>query len=132
MLRSDGSIVGGIEWDYDVVTRVTAQPIDPKPLTLRGGIFAQVANRMRQEVGYNYWSRNIEIRRSNTLVDGITLKVTGETDVGHPYGGFLSMQGCANITLRNCLIDGHKTYQTIGAAGKPVSMGTYGYQASDV
>jgi len=132
ILRKDGSIVGGIEWDYDVVTRVTAQPIDPKPLTLRGGIFTQLANRMRQEVGYNYWSRNIEIRRSNTVVDGITLKITGETDVGHPYGGFLSMQDCANITLRNCLIDGHKTYQTIGAAGKPVSMGTYGYQASDV
>lgn len=132
ILRKDGSISGDIEWDYDAVTRVTAQPIDSKPLTLRGGIFTQIANRMRQEKGYNYWSRNIEIRRSNTVVDGITLKITGETDVGHPYGGFLNMQGCANITLRNCLIDGHKTYQTIGAAGKQVSMGTYGYQASDV
>lgn len=132
ILRKDGSISGDIEWDYDVVTRVTAAPIDPEPLVLRGGVFTQIANRMRQETGYNYWSRNIEIRRSNTEVDGVTLKITGETDVGHPYGGFLNIQGCANITLRNCVIDGHKTYQTIGAAGKPVSMGSYGYLASDV
>lgn len=132
ILRKDGSITGDIEWDYETVTRVTAQPIDTGRLVLRGGVFTQIANRMRQPEGYNYWGRNIEIRRSNTQVDGITLKITGETDVGHPYGGFLSIQGCANITLRNCVIDGHKTYKTLGAAGKPVSMGTYGYHASEV
>jgi hypothetical protein len=132
ILRKDGSIVGDIAWDYEVVTRVIAQPIDPEPLVLRGGAFTQLANRMRQEVGYNYWSRNIEICRSNTEVVGITLDITGETDVGHPYHGFLDVQDCAHITLRNCVIDGHKTYQTIGSAGKPVSMGSYGYLASDV
>jgi hypothetical protein len=132
ILRKDGSITGGIDWDYDVVTSVTAQPIDPEQLVLRGGVFTQIANRMRQEVGYNYWSRNIEIRRSNTLVDGITLDITGETEVGHPYGGFLHIQGCADITLRNCVIDGRKTYQTIGSAGEPVSMGSYGYLADEV
>lgn len=130
ILRRDGSIEGAIDWNYDVVTRVEAQPIDPEPLVLRGGIFTNIANAMRQKVGYNYWSRNIQIRRSNTEVDGVTLHVTGETEFGHPYGGFLSVQQCANITLRNCVIDGRKTYQTIGAAGKPVSMGTYGYAAN--
>jgi hypothetical protein len=132
ILRKDGSIIGDIERDYDDVTRVTAQPMDPEPLVLRGGAFTQIANRMQQKVGYNYWSRGIGIRRSNTEVDGITLKISGETEVGHPYHGFLNIQDCANITLRNCMIDGHKTYQTIGSAGKPVSMGSYGYLASDV
>ena len=132
ILRRDGSIEGGIDWDYDVVTQVVAQPIDPEPLVLRGGVFINIANQMRQEVGYNYWSRNIRVSRSNTEIDGVTLQVTGETEFGHPYGGFLSVQRCANITLRNCSIDGRKTYQTIGSAGKPVSMGTYGYQANHV
>ncbi|MDZ4198515.1 MAG: hypothetical protein U1E27_04425, partial [Kiritimatiellia bacterium] len=130
ILRRDGSIEGLIDWDYDVITRIEARPIDPEPLVLRGGFFTHIANRMRQEVGYNYWGRNIRISRSNTEVDGITLRVTGETDVGHPYNGFLNMQQCANITLRNCSIDGRKTYRTIGSAGKPVSMGSYGYSAS--
>jgi hypothetical protein len=130
ILRRDGSIEGGVDWEYDAVTRIEARPIDPQPLVLRGGVFTHVGNRMRQEKGYNYWSRNIRITRSNTEVVGLTHRVTGETDIGHPYGGFLNLQQCANITLRNCLIDGHKMYRTIGAAGKPVSMGTYGYSAS--
>ena len=132
ILRRDGSIEGAIDWDYENITRVEAQPIDPEPLLLRGGVFSNIANRMRQEVGYNYWARNIVISRSNTEVDGLTLRISGETEVGHPYNGFLSFRRCANITLRNCSIDGRKSYQTIGSAGKPVTMGTYGYEASQV
>lgn len=129
ILRRDGSIHGAIDWDYDAVTRVEARPIDPEPLVLRGGIFTNVATRIGQNSGYNYWSRNIRISRSRTEVDGVTLQVVGETEVGCPYAGFLSVQQCADITLRNCRIDGRKTYQTIGSTGKPVSMGTYGYRA---
>ncbi|OYV07537.1 MAG: hypothetical protein CFE26_00485 [Verrucomicrobiales bacterium VVV1] len=132
ILRKDGSILGDIAWNYDVVTRVTAQPVDPEPLVLRGGAFTRIVNRMVQKVGYNYWSRNIEIRRSNTEVVGISMKVTSETEVGHPYLGFLNIQDCANITLRDCELDAHKTYKTVGSAGKPVSMGSYGYHVSDV
>ncbi len=132
ILRKDGSIEGAIEWDYEVVTHVEARPIDPEPLVVRGGVFRNIANRMVQEVGYNYWGRNIVVRRSNTELDGITHRVTGETEAGHPYRGFLSVEQCANITLRNCRIDARKVYKTIGAAGEPVSMGTYGYSANRV
>ncbi len=132
ILRRDGSVEGAIDWDYDNVSRVEARPIDEKPLMLRGGVFTTIANRMKQEVGYNYWARNIEISRSNTEVDGLTHHVAGETAVGHPYSGFVSVSNCANVTLRNCFATGHKTYSTIGSAGKPVSMGTYDYAASSV
>lgn len=132
ILRQDGSVEGDIDWDYDLVTRVETHPIDEKPLILRGGIFTTFANRMKQEVGYNYWARNIEITRSNTEVDGLTHYVVGETSVGHPYRGFLSAHQCANITLRNCFATGHKIYSTIGAAGLPVNMGSYDIHANDV
>jgi len=75
ILRRDGSIEEEIDWNYDVVTRVVAQPVDPEPLILRGGVFTNIANRMRQEAGYNYWARTIRISRSNTEVDGVTLLV---------------------------------------------------------
>ena len=130
IFRRDGAIEGAITWDYDTVTQVTARPIDPVRLVVRGGVFTHVGNRMRQEKGYNYWGRNIKITRSNTEIAGLTHRVTGETEVGHPYGGFLAIQQCADITLRDCSIDSRKTYKTIGAAGKPVSMGSYGYSAS--
>jgi hypothetical protein len=132
VLCRDGSVEGAIDWDYDNVSRVEARPIDEKLLILRGGVFTTFANRMKQEVGYNYWSRNIRISRSNTEVDGLTHYVVGETAVGHPYSGFISISNCANITLRNCFATGHKTYKTIGAAGKPVSMGSYDYSANNV
>lgn len=129
ILRRDGAIEGAIEWDYETISRVVAQPIDPEPLVLRGGVFTQIANQMRQEVGYNYWSRNIVIKRSRTEVRGITLHLEGEGEFGHPYGGFLRAQQAADITFRDCRIPGRKVYPTIGAAGRPVPMGTYGYLA---
>jgi len=132
ILRRDGTIEGDIDWDYDQITRVEARPMDERPLILKGGVFTTTANRMKQAKGYNYWARNISIRRSNTTVVGLTHHIVGETDTGHPYGGFLSVSSCANVTLRDCFVTGHKTYTTIGAAGKPVSMGTYDLSANEV
>lgn len=129
ILRRDGSIEGAIDWDYETVTRVEARPIDPEQLVLRGGVFHHIANNMRQDAGYNYWARNIEISRSNTEVDGISLTITGEGEFGHPYNGFLRARQAADITFRNCRLEGRKVYTTIGAAGAPVKMGTYSYRA---
>lgn len=132
ILHWDGSIEGDIDWDYDAITRLEVRPIDETTLTIRGGIFTTFANRMVQEVGYNYWARNIAITRSNTTIDGLTHYVVGETTVGHPYRGFLSAEQCANFTLRNCFATGHKIYATIGAAGLPVNMGSYDIHANNV
>ncbi|MCU0791512.1 MAG: hypothetical protein MUE42_01360 [Opitutaceae bacterium] len=132
ILRRDGTIEGAIEWDYDTVTKVEAQPIDAERLVVCGGFFHQIANQMVQPQGYNYWSRDILIKRSNTEVDGVTLEISGEGEFGHPYAGFLRANNAANVTFRNCRIPGRKVYQTIGSAGKPVSMGTYGYNANYV
>jgi hypothetical protein len=132
ILRRDGTIEGDIDWDYATITRVEAHPIDEKPLIIQGGVFTTTANRMKQDKGYNYWARNITISRSNTTVQGLMHHIVGETAVGHPYSGFLSASNCANITLRDCFVTGHKTYTTIGSAGKPVSMGTYDLSANEV
>ena len=79
ILRRDGAVEGAIDWNYDSVTRIEARPIGEKPLVLRDGVFTTFANRMKQEVDYNYWSRNIVITRSNTEIDGLTHYFVGET-----------------------------------------------------
>jgi len=132
ILRADGSIEGPIDWDFESYTRVTARPIEPDTLVVKGGVFTTIANRMLSDKGYHYWGRNIVVRRSNTVIDGLTHYVVGETSVGAPYGGFLSASGCANVTFRNCFATGHRTYRSIGSAGRPVSMGTYDYSAGSV
>ena len=117
-----------IIWDFDQITEITALPIDEQALNISGGRFTTIANQAESE--YNYHSRNIDIRRSNVLVDGLEHRITGEKDHGAPYRGFISIRDCAYVTVKNTLLTGHKTYTTIGRADKPVSMGSYDLSAS--
>ncbi len=112
-----------IIWDFDQITDITALPIDETTLTISGGRFTTIAN--RAESKYTYYSRGFGIRRSNVLVDGLEHRVTGEGDHGAPYGGFLNIGDCSYVTVQNTLLTGRKMYQTIGAAGVTVSMGSY-------
>ncbi|OIN60444.1 hypothetical protein [Arsenicibacter rosenii] len=115
-------------WDFDQITEMTALPIDQTPLKITGGRFTTIAN--KAESKYTYYNRNIAIRRSNVLVEGIRHEIKGEEDHGAPYGGFLNIGDCAYVTIKDAVLTGHRTYSTIGAAGKPVSMGTYDLSAN--
>ncbi len=119
----DGTLPSPVAFDFDEITGVRATPIAADTLTITGGQFTTIAN--QAESAYNYHSRNICINRSRVEVSGITHLITGELDHGAPYGGFIVVSGCAYVTIRDCVFTGHKTYQTIGAAGKPVGMGSY-------
>lgn len=110
-------------WDFDQITNIKAQPLDETLLTITGGHFTTRAN--AAESKYTYYRRGIGIRRSNVLVDGLEHRITGEGDHGAPYGGFINVGSCANVTVRNTTLTGHRTYRTIGRAGTRVSMGTY-------
>jgi hypothetical protein len=112
-----------IIWDFDQITDITALPIDETTLTIKGGRFTTIAN--SDESKYNYYSRGIAIRRSNVIVTGMEHRITGEGDHGAPYGGFINIGDCAYVTVSNTILTGHKVYETIGAAGVSVSMGTY-------
>lgn len=110
-------------WDFDAITSATAYPIDTETLTIKGGKFTTIANNAPSE--YNYYSRGIVIKRSNTVIDGLYHDVINEGDTGAPYSAFCSISYCADVTVKNCTFTGHKKYNTIGSAGTSVSMGTY-------
>jgi len=112
-----------IIWDFDNITTMTAYPIDAEILTLSGGHFTTIANQAESQ--YTYYARGIGISRSNVVLDGVYHVVTEELDHGAPYGGFITISNCTGVTVQNCILSGHKFYVTIGAAGVPVSMGTY-------
>lgn len=125
LMDQDGKIDPNtpILWNFNQVTDIMAYPVDPSPLKITGGRFITVAN--AEESKYNYYARGILIRRSNVHVSGIEHRITGEGNQGAPYKGFINITDCANVTISNTTLSGHKTYRTIGRAGKPVSMGTY-------
>ncbi|SMG31583.1 hypothetical protein [Arenibacter troitsensis] len=110
-------------WDFEQISNVTAIPLDTTTLNITGGRFTTIANKADSK--YNYYSRNIGVNRSNVVVDGLEHHIIGEGELGAPYGGFINIRDCAYVTVKNSLFTGHKTYRTIGSAGKPVSMGSY-------
>lgn len=112
-----------IIWDFKKVTSIEALPVDKTRLTLRGGHFTTIAN--ASESIYRYHARGIKVRRSNVLIESLEHRVTGEGEQGQPYGGFIVVSSCANVTIRDTVLCGHKTYYTIGSAGKRVAMGSY-------
>lgn len=123
VLSADGILSSPVSFDFDEVTDVTAMPIDREKLTLTGGEFTTIAN--QAESKYTYHARNISVSRSNVEISSITHLVTGELDHGAPYSGFISISGCADIFVHDCVFTGHYIYQTIGSAGSSVSMGSY-------
>ena len=110
-------------WDFDQITELAAYPIDTIQLKITGGRFTTRAN--AHESKYAYYNRSLAIRRSNTLVEGLEHYVVDEGDHGAPYGGFINIFRCSDVTVRDTILTGHKTYRTIGSAGTTVSMGTY-------
>ncbi|MCF2500111.1 hypothetical protein L0661_17455 [Dyadobacter sp. CY357] len=112
-----------IIWDFDKITEITALPIDERPLKISGGRFTTIAN--KAESKYNYYSRNIAVRRSNVTLEGLEHHIKGEGEQGAPYNGFISIGDCSYVTVKSTILTGHKTYSTIGTADKPVSMGSY-------
>ena len=125
LVDADGTVAAEtpIQWDFAALTEVIAYPVDEETLTIKGGRFTTIAN--AAESKYTYYARGISIRRSNVVVDGLEHRVTGEGEHGAPYGGFISIGNCADVTVRNTLVTGRKTYTTIGRANLPVSMGSY-------
>lgn len=112
-----------IVWTFAEVTRAVAYPVDAKTLTVKGGRFTTRAN--REESKYNYYARGISVERSNVRIEGLRHDVTDELDHGAPYGGFIAITHCANVTVSNCVFTAHRMYHTIGSAGVRVGMGSY-------
>lgn len=121
--QKDGTICNEIVWDFDTITQVTALPLDAATLTVRGGMFTTLAN--GDPSTYNYYARGISVHRSNVLIEGVSHFVIMEGDTGAPYHGFIRVDDCANVLIKNCYFTGRKIYVTIGAANLPVSMGSY-------
>ena len=116
-----------VNWDFKAITRLDVYPVDEKPLTVRGGIFKTFTN--AREGRHSYFARNISIRRSNTVLENIRHEVVepGGLD-SWPYTGFISVNDCAEVTIRNCEVSGRKVYGWLPAGqktGKRRTTGTY-------
>ncbi len=120
VVDADGTIDpdAPIMWDFDNITSITVRPIDETVLTVSGGTVTTIANKAPSE--YAYYARGILINRSNTVIDSVVHLVTGEGATGAPYNGFVQINSCAYVTVKNCVFTGHKTYKS-----STTKMGSY-------
>jgi len=113
-----------LHFDYETVTAVKAYPIDKETLYIKGGTFLTKAVTWGPKLPY--LNRNIAVRRSNVVLDGITHYVEGETvEGGAPYAGFVNIANCANIVVKNCVFTPHLIYRFPKDDGTPFTRGTY-------
>ena len=133
IVDKDGNIKTDIDWNFSEITRAYAKCIDDKPITLKGGTFITVAN--RQEEYFEYYTRNITVKRSNVTIEGLTHLIIGEGEHGAPYAGFINLDECTNATVKDCVLTPHLTYfahklngvHVPKGMGKPVPKGTYDF-----
>lgn len=124
-IDSDGNIDPSTRFmfDYAKVTRIVVRRVDDKPITIDGGgaVFSTVANQVPFEFNgtspvYYYYARNISVERSNTVLKNLTHLVSGErTDCGAPYNGFIVVNNTNNVTVRDCVVTGHRNYNNMGS-----------------
>ena len=109
ILRADKTVRPGTElvWDFQHITSIRAIPLEEETLIIRGGVFTTKANKQDST---SYYNRGIHVIRSGVVLDGITHYVTGEGKNSAPYYGFLNIEECADITVKNCVFTGRKQY----------------------
>ena len=124
LVDAEGNVLTTVDWSYDKITRQYAKRTDDRPITIKGGTFVTIANQWERV--YNYHFRGFSITRSNVTVTGLTHLIEGEGEDGAPYTGFISSTESVNLTVKDCLLTPHKTYQTKDSyPGHINRMGTY-------
>lgn len=123
-LKANGAVDDStpLLYDYNEVTRIEVLFIDDTPITISGGTFNTIANRLPRNYAY-YTRRGIEITRSNTTLTGLTHLIEGEGENGAPYNGFITISGTNNVTLKDSVLTAHKAYGLESDASNV--MGTY-------
>lgn len=113
-----------ILWDFDKITKITAKTVDKEVLTIKGGEFTTISNLI--EEGHAYYKRGFEITRSRVMIEGLQHKITGEDgEHSYPYLGFINLNHCAYITVKDCILSGHKTFYETRDNGLRVPSGSY-------
>lgn len=101
-------------WDFEP-TSITFYPIASDVLTVSGGIFTTICDRVENG---GYLKRGVDIKRSNTVVKNTDHRITNERETlgqGAPYAGFFFVNTAYNVMVKDCTVQ----------SKRKVSHGTY-------
>jgi len=124
-----------IQYDYSSITKITVYSIDEKAISVGNATFTTIAPNPKEydpdfENAIIFFNRGLYVERSNTTVHDITHIVenemmTIETDrngdgvidkwgadksYGVSYNGFFNFGNSYNVTMQDCIVEGHQAY----------------------
>lgn len=117
-IDNKGMLLNEVVWDFEDITEITLYPIDDSFLIINNGNFITKVN--NKETEYNYYERGFIVNRSNVIFDNINHKLDFEI-AGSPYNGFIHGVLCANLYIKNCMLQSHIAYKN----SSNTIMGTY-------
>ncbi len=147
-----------IQYDYFTVTEMRVYYNDDPISVGNAHITTIVPDPKAQDADYEnnycFYYRGINVTRSNTTIYNIQHSIVGEQmtikidrdgdgrieeydddkSYGVPYNGFFSFNRCANVTMKDCLVQGHQAYsfwQVSGNSKARNEMGSYDIYATD-
>ena len=136
VVAADGTIDSDtpILFDYETINKMVVYRADDTPITISGGTFTTKANNMPKQ--YTYVHRGVTIMRSNVTFTDFEHIITGEGETGAPYHGFVDLDNCCNVLIRDGKLQGHKYYILEGTGGdtgvSANNMGSYDITANKV
>ena len=131
-----------IQWDYEAITKIMIYHAADTPITISGGEFDEAAgidNRTHIITRYNqgrsfytYFSRNINIKRSNVIIENVTheftdYKLEEDGGSGPPYNGLITVDYCTDVLVRGFEFVRPPSYHV--ETDKSNRMGTYDLSA---
>ncbi len=124
----DGNIGTLMAWQFDEVTEALVKSTDEPAITICGGTFTNIVNLDTLE-NRRYYGRGILCSRSHVTFKNMMHLVFGEPEpeehYSSPYGGFLNVDECVDVTVENLLLTPHRTYYFTMPNGALNAMGSY-------
>jgi len=102
-----GHILNEVVWDFETITNIVFYPVDETPLVILNGTFI---THTENTLNDGYRNRNIMVRRSNVIVDGLVHMLDESVHLANRiepnpqanlYLGFINTRDIAHFKLQN-------------------------------
>ena len=148
-----------IQYDYSSITTIIAYSINEKAIRVGNATFTTIApNPREQDANYennntSFFNRGLCVERSNTTIydvehivenemmtieidrngDGVIDKWGADKSYGVTYNGFYNFNSAYNVTMQDCIVEGHQAYsfwQDLNGVSTRNEVGNYDITAS--
>lgn len=107
-IDNKGNVLNEIQWNFEKITSIRLKKIPEETVTIENANFITVLPENDYEQEGGYFNRNIDCKRSNTVIQNIKHSVNNTERLGGPYYGFIKISYAADVILKDSSLYSHK------------------------